>query len=314
MKKVLAALAVFALLLGAVPAMAHTADDPLVVPLYAGQDIPVGNVLVWNDASNTYFKYILDPPWCMTESHLDVETDPDNFPQKNGNPVPGQFEYSTEHAPCVTEYTYSVPLTWDIGTKIYVAAHAAVERVLKESPYPAATVVSYDQGLKKDGSPVRTERSVPEQGLAYETGRDETNFFSLGFGGYIVVGFDCPIPNRGGNEVKVVEDTWGPGYPLEQAAVYASQDGENWTSLGIADNTKQDGIHTISEFDLDGLEWAKYIKIVDTTDPTIHNNAADGYDLNAVLALQDCKQEETAWGAGYDFTGRNWATYFTYTV
>ncbi|NIP34061.1 MAG: hypothetical protein GWN18_03885, partial [Thermoplasmata archaeon] len=124
---------------------------------------------------------------------------------------------------------------------------------------------------------------------------------------------DCPIVNGEGNDVKVWEDTWGGNYPLETAKVYASQDGDTWYYLGEADNTDLDIIHTVSYFDLGDLEWAKYIKVVDTTNPNVHNNAADGYDLNAVEALQDCAnpQWETAWGDGTGFSGNNWAMYFT---
>ncbi|MFW9949290.1 MAG: hypothetical protein ACFFKA_04085, partial [Candidatus Thorarchaeota archaeon] len=111
--------------------------------------------------------------------------------------------------------------------------------------------------------------------------------------------------------------TWGT-YPLETAKIYASQDGNDWSYLGGADNTNSVGIHTISEFDLGGLAWAKYIKIVDTTDPNLHNDAADGFDLNAIEALQDCIEihEESAWGVDKEnpmgFEGKNWATYFMF--
>ena len=61
---------------------------------------------------------------------------------------------------------------------------------------------------------------------------------------------------------------------------------------------------------------ARFIKIVDSTNPLIHYSSADGYDLNAIEALQDCIgiiQEETAWGFGEVFC-TNWAMYFTYEI
>lgn len=43
----------------------------------------------------------------------------------------------------------------------------------------------------------------------------------------------------------------------------------------------------------------------------------DGFDVNAILALQDNKTcttySETAWGGTCDFSGKNWATYTCYT-
>ena len=110
--------------------------------------------------------------------------------------------------------------------------------------------------------------------------------------------------------MKVWEDTWG-SYPLETANVWASQDGSTWVYLGEADNSNAVGIHTVSEFDLGTLAWAKYIMVVDTTDPAVHGASADGYDLNAVEALQGCIiSAETAWGEGEGFDGSSWAMYF----
>ena len=302
----------------------HTADAPQVIDLLAGQTEKVGEVEVWNDADNLYVKYVItDLDWCLTETHLHVFLDNVGYtdvPQKNGNPPPGQFDYKEEHE-CVPDYAYEIPLlTWVPDIELFIAAHAVVKKttVITPAPYYASSVSSYGQGLKKDGvTTVDVERSVPEQGLIFETGSNPSNFFSLGFGGWIIVEFDCPIPNGEGDDLRIIEDTWGT-YPVETAEVYASQDGTNWIDLGEADNTVRHiiNIHTVTAFDLGSLEWAKYIKIVDTSDPGVHEDAADGYDLNAVESLQDCVeiQEETAWADGFDFPGANWATYFTYTV
>lgn len=163
-----------------------------------------------------------------------------------------------------------------------------------ESVY-ASEVIDYDQGLRKDGTPVVAARSIPEQGLVYEAAALESSFFSLGFGGWIIVGFDDIIVDGSGvDDLKITEDTWGSPYPLEKADVYVSQellswDDPNWVPLGVADNTNLDLIHTTSVFDLAdvNLDWAKYVKIVDTTDPDLFANipTGDGYDLNAVEAI-----------------------------
>jgi len=65
--------------------------------------------------------------------------------------------------------------------------------------------------------------------------------------------------------------------------------------LGNADNTHRDpveNIHTITNLDLGSLAWAKYIKVVDTTPvsnfPKTSYPGADGFDLNAVMALPNC--------------------------
>lgn len=283
--------------------------------LYAGQTIDSGDVIVWNDADHLYVKFVTEDGWELTETHLAVETKLADIPQtKTGNPKPGNFEYSTTHNPAVTEYTYVL----DKGDgPYYIAAHAVVKKttVLQAAPYYASAVVSYQQGLRKDGTPVLAARSIPAQGLVLETGQSQSNFFSLGFGGNFVAEFSCKITNGEGSDVKVWEDTWG-AYPLEKANVYASQDGTNWVLLGVADNTNYVGIQTVSSFDLGALAWAKYIKVVDISDPALFPAEGDGFDLNAISTLQDCTstQQETGWGNGTGFSGKNWAMYFRYTV
>ena len=287
--------------------------------LLAGQHIDAGTLTVTNDGINLYVEYQTTDGWEMTETHLDVTCKPEDFPQtKKGNPKVGQFAYFNEYDPAVILDTYTISFS-EIGCNapFYIAAHAVVQKVtmITPTPYYASSVFDFNQGSRKDGTLVRAERSEPEQGLAYETGQDEQNFFSLGFDGWVIMEFDYPIINGDGNDVRVIEDTWG-SYPLEKAEVWASQDNNEWTFLGEADNTNNVGIHTIALFDLGSLEWAKYIKIVDISDPNIHSGTADGYDLNAVESLQDCVevQEETAWGdkVGIPFSGNNWAMYLKY--
>ncbi len=278
------------------------------VDLFAGQHTNVGSVNVFDDGDYLIVTFTTIEGWYITETHVDIQTDPDDFPlTKSGNPKVGQFAYSDEYD-YVEDVILEIEDIWD-GATLYVAAHAVVVEI-EEGPHYGGSVYDYEQGLRKDGTAVRSQRSDPEQGLVYEAGQDESNFFSLGFGGWMIIEFDCPVLNRDGNDVKVWEDTWG-SYPSETADVYASQYGVNWVYLGEADNSNNVGIHTVSELDLGTLAWAKYIKVVDTSDPSVHNAAADGYDLNAVEALQGCiTSAETAWGAGTGFGGSSWAMYF----
>jgi hypothetical protein len=121
------------LLTAATIASAHTEDDPFTTNLIAGggnvnSAIDAGDVLVWNDSDNLYVKYVTDG-WCLTETHLHIDISPDEIPQTNGNPIPGQFDYKTEHdcvTDYVTEYTYEIPLDGYYGQKLSIAAHAEV--------------------------------------------------------------------------------------------------------------------------------------------------------------------------------------------
>ena len=90
-----------------VSAFAHTEENPASAVLYAGKDINVGELQVWNDAENLYVKYVLDSDWCLTEYHLHVATSLGDIPQtKKGNPKPGQFAYKAEYDTCMPDQNY----------------------------------------------------------------------------------------------------------------------------------------------------------------------------------------------------------------
>ena len=146
----------------------------------------------------------------------------------------------------------------------------------------AASVVSYEQGDRKDGSDVLAERSDPTNMLGEAQDDDTINYFSLGFGGNAVLYFNNYIVNKPGNDVEifVTETSYGSpscaSYP-EKVTVEASQDGSAWTTLGTAGCLD-------SSFDLGGLSWAKYLRLTDASSASSFNNEADGYDIDGVKA------------------------------
>ena len=303
-------------------------------PLYAGQNIEVGYIDVTNDGDNLYVDYVITVDgWCITETHLHVGEALSDFPRTPGrvqNPIPGRFAYAGSHD-CVDSYLYTIPGEWEAGDELLVAAHAVVEKlmceVVEDAPYTGSGVPEFSQGLRKDGTEVREGRSDPYAILTYDTNRVETDFFSLGEDGWVIIEFDCPIVNGEGPDLMVVEDTWGT-YPSETADVYASVDGVTWVLLGEATNDDRDPAYnwqTISYFDLGELEYARFIKVVDTTDFDAMPADGDGFDLNTVVALHDCiecsrtGETETAWAATEPGQTRfvlrgNWATYVEYEV
>lgn len=146
----------------------------------------------------------------------------------------------------------------------------------------AASVVSTDQGKRKDGGNVVTERSDPNNALGAAQNNDTVNFFSLGFGGKIVLYFNNYIVNKPGTDVEiwVTETSYNSpscaNYP-EKVTVEASKDGSAWTSLGTAQCLD-------SSFDLGDLEWAKYVRLTDVSNPADFSSDADGYDVDGVKA------------------------------
>jgi hypothetical protein len=148
----------------------------------------------------------------------------------------------------------------------------------------ATEVVSFNQGPKYDGiSPVDAGRSNPEKALGAPEANDTENFVSLGFGGQITLKFGSAIKNGEGNDVRVVESTFGNiacnRFP-ETIRAFASQDGCSFVYLG-------EGCQD-TDFDLGMLAWAQYIKLVDVS-PL---NAAyqgipngDAYDVDGIMCL-----------------------------
>ena len=92
--------------------------------------IDTGDVEVTrNEDGSMDVTYVVDAPWCFTELHLDIENDPALFPQKNGNAIPGKFEYKYDPTGCHDTYTFNIPVEEiPTGDQICVAAHAALKK------------------------------------------------------------------------------------------------------------------------------------------------------------------------------------------
>jgi hypothetical protein len=151
----------------------------------------------------------------------------------------------------------------------------------------ASQVISSNQGPSQDLlTPVAADRSNPLKALFMPENDYTQNFFTLGFGGEIVLKFESPIKNGEGDDVRVIESTFGATvdgncarYP-ETIRAFASQDGCNFIYLG-------EGCQD-TDFDLGILGWAQYIKIVDISPvgaSYFGTPIADGYDLDGVMCL-----------------------------
>ncbi len=172
------------------------------------------------------------------------------------------------------------------------------ECVATNTPESAATVVTSDQGLRKDGSAVLATRSDPSAVL----GAHDTNFYSLGFGGSITMSFAAPVANVSGNDFELYEVTNKP-YPLETALVEVSQDGNTWHTLSQPfTNTGTVVSSTITktgfDFSSTGLASIQYVRVTDQTNPALHTNDADGIDLESAQAVSSCQIPDN--GGGQD--------------
>ena len=376
-------------------AMAHTEGDPFVTDLIAGGGNPksaitVGDVKVWNDAEYLYVKYVItETDWCLTETHLHIFLDEESFtdiPQKNGNPIPGHFDYSMEHD-CVTEYTYEIPLEWPC-TDLYVAAHAVVQ--LEEScpaiMYGTSLGISgvgdkiyeidvstltatelFDTGLSPSSinGPNGNAYDPVNNRLYYSAYTSPDSLYFYDFtnpvnnpsgslpGGMVACagwynGKYYYIPQQTG---KLYEVTFNTDGTINTATKICDYSGKsfNFGDVAITPNglmygsSAVNGVGKFWSIDLKDCTYTEistmaHMQLAFGSDGVLYSHDAGNanfYTIDPVLGTRteigtiDCLKftdlasgpyepctyrTETAWGAGSDFPGKNWATYFTYGV
>jgi len=364
--------------------------------LVAGKNIDVGTMIVWNDADNLYVKYfITDPEWCLIETHLHVFLDDDDYtdvPQKNGNPIPGKFDYKEEHD-CVADYTYTIPLEWGPETELFIAAHAVVKD--NYSCYQTAVLYGIERfngivyGVDVLAGTSWVEFNIPDpppagsagpNGLAYDAvnGRfyycDYPSTTTLYFwdGTQQVAGlleqniaaadfYDSKYYYIAGkpptDDLYVVEfnanGTIKTGFPEKVDDI--ADNAHGWTFNGdIA--IKDDVVYGwglcsthgyefftydlgTGDFSVNTVSYGSSLQLAFGSDGTLYGHRSGGAgafyvvdttngDVTMVtptpvpaLLYTDCASgmicepvTETAWGFGPGFPGKNWATYFIYTI
>ncbi|MFZ2886184.1 MAG: SipW-dependent-type signal peptide-containing protein, partial [Minisyncoccia bacterium] len=152
---------------------------------------------------------------------------------------------------------------------------------------------TFDQGKQKEGDPVLANRSVPSAafgapqttGTPMDAGFPVGSFVSLGFVGTssatasLILEFtNNLVVNGAGADMRLYEVTGGV-YPDEHVKVEISQDGSTWFTA-VAD-----GVRDI-DVDINGiLPWAKFVRVTDLNNPALFPADADGYDVDALEAL-----------------------------
>lgn len=148
-----------------------------------------------------------------------------------------------------------------------------------------SNVESYSPGAQNGGNPIAPGRDNPAEAL----GAPDDQFVSLGFGGELIVSFDQLL---GGTISVTVSETTNGSYQNETAQVSVSKDGISWNDLGTA--TNDGGNQEDSFFQLNPEMCVKYVRITDTTNSQLHNNNADGFDVDAVGAeyTGECEEQQ----------------------
>jgi len=175
-----------------------------------------------------------------------------------------------------------------------------ITRACVENEVYASATHNVDQGARKNGTVVTVDRTNPNYALGapqslgtpYDAPVVANSFFSLGFkstppgttatstpGGSIVLEFPGVIVNGAGADLKLWEVTGGTTYPDELVRVEVSNSlAGPWTQVAA-------GVTRDAEIDIAPVVSAKYVRITDVSPPAAFETTADGYDLDAVQAL-----------------------------
>jgi hypothetical protein len=151
-------------------------------------------------------------------------------------------------------------------------------------PCYGAEVLNYEQGPQTNGNPVAADRSDPNVVLgAPSLNNSAGNFFSLGVGGFIEIGFAGVVLDLPGNDILVVETSFsGDNCGLsddEFADIELSADGINWVFYGTICRNEEIDIAVT------GLEFVTAIRITNSEITT----TLDGYDVDGVVAINGCQ-------------------------
>ena len=123
-----------------------------VVALWAGQNIDVGYVTVFNDTDDLFIQIQTTGGWFLTETHVGVATSLEEIPQTgSGNPQVGHFALSAEHDPPVQYYEYRVNYLYEPGQVLFIAVHAAVE-LMDEGGNPIQGETAWAEGYDFPGN------------------------------------------------------------------------------------------------------------------------------------------------------------------
>jgi len=314
----------------------ETAPD--IFTLYAGQSIDIGTVSVWNDEENLYVTYSTTGGWEMTETHLAVATSLTDIPQAKGNPIPGKFPYSTIHDPAVTEFTYTIPLEdWDSDTSLFIAAHAKVQLPQLSDPITASvasgdsldTVLHIAEDSGNPGYPI----GYPGPYAGTPTPAVLT---------WVHPSWPAITGAQWISSANLTEDPDVNSWRLFTRNIVIPSNAVNITgtiTMMTADNAEEVYLNSIfigSDGEVygpfhDDQEWntietfsgLNLLPDTNTLEVMVRNFAWPGgvyANPTGLIYKMDYEYQlltyltETAWAAGEDFTGKNWATYFEYDV
>ncbi len=185
--------------------------------------------------------------------------------------------------------TMSVVETYDIGLPLHNGDFAG--KCISNDPIItepgecyASEVLEYAQGTNSNNAALNPNRTDTDQALGAPERVDEMVFTTLGYGGSMTFAFGGPVMNGEGADIEVVEVSYNnPGcasYP-EFADVSVSLDGFNWFYAG----TVCKGEPFVDISDAGNFDYILYVRVSNNDYLT---TSSDGFDLDGVVAVQNC--------------------------
>lgn len=151
----------------------------------------------------------------------------------------------------------------------------------------ATEVIEYVEGESSNGGNIAQNRSDATQALGDPERMDQLVFVSLGYGGSLTLAFDGAVPNQMGDDIEVVETTYGNNSCAsydEYADVYVSQNGTDYFFAKTI--CRSDNMVDIS--DAGDFTYILYVKIVNNDELS---NTPDAFDVDGVVAMANCVEE-----------------------
>jgi hypothetical protein len=327
------------IVLPAVPSDAFS--DVGSYPLYAGQDWLVGEVLVKNSADQVCVKFVITDTdaiaegWGITETHVAIGDTLIDIPQKNGNPIPGQFFEKTVYEPAVTETGW---ICLDHDGDAVIAAHAVVtlpeishiethdfcktsgiEAMVGESAATLAWVhpswnANLTENLPATGAQwiwnsYRVTQPVTGEIVEFTHAFDIVGVPTVG--SLKITADNAFEASVNGSVVGDSENLFGDWRSSDLTETYVAA-----SSVGVSSWA------TVRSFDVLGqlLAGSNSLDVTGVNEQldggTIDSNPAGViYQLcveSEELVIDRPYDDETAWGGTNEFSGANWATYIEY--
>ena len=313
--------------------------------LFAGKDTKVGEVIVTLNGASLKVEFNAIDGWAFSETHLSVTNSLEEVPSTEGaNPMIGLFKYHATHNPAVTEYIYDNIPAGNEG-EIYILAHAEVRPVLLWKAYPeaygeaipGAAVMNVDYPVAGSTSYFKT--TITNGGILDGTYNgwcidvDNVIYSNRDYPVKVISSYDPDFSGLGLVEkpqnmdlVNWILNQNYPGKTAPDMTTYTYGDVQRAIWELLEDNYSESGLgswspervgNIIAEASATGEgfvpqcseKFAVILLPVDMTQPFQLTIAE-----YPVACQPVCGSPETAWAAGYDFGGSNWAKYFTFCI